>query len=120
MIVPAFLLALLTAPADSLAGFMGHGIAHDLAIWRARTIRDVRYELSLDLIARDSAMGRVIVRFQRTGEQDAILDYRGRRLLSVSVNGTPLAPTAPAFNGNHLRVPAALLQSDNAIELAFV
>ena len=121
MIASAFMLALLAAPADSLAGYMGHGVAHDLAIWRARTIRDVRYELSLDLTARDSAMGRVIVRFQRSGDQDAILDYRGRRLSSVSVNGTPLAPTAPAFNGNHLRVPNAMLQSgDNAIELAFV
>jgi len=106
---------------DSLSAYLGHGISHGLATWRTRTIHEVRYELSLDLTASDSAVGRVIVRFQRAGEDDAILDYRGRRLLAVSVNGAALAPRSPQFNGNHLRIPAALLKAgDNVVELAFI
>lgn len=113
-----------TPAADPLAVFMRHGVSHDLALWRAQTIRDVRYDLSLDVTAPDSAIGRVTVRFTRSGGDDVILDYRGRRLQSVSVNGTPLGPSAggiPAFNGDHLRLPARLLVAgENAVALTFV
>ncbi|HEY6110492.1 MAG TPA: M1 family aminopeptidase [Gemmatimonadales bacterium] len=120
-------LAAQRAPApDPLAAFMRHGISHDLAIWRAQTIQNVRYDLSLDVTAPDSAIGRVTVRFSRGGTRDVILDYRGRRLQSVTVNGTSLDPTAtvggiPGFDGDHLRIPARLLTpGENAVELAFV
>lgn len=105
-------------PPDSLADFMQHGISHDLARWRARTIADVRYDLSLDVTAPDSAVGSVTIRFTRSGSDDVILDYRGRRLGTVSVNG---AVFTPAFSGDHLRIPAGLLTvGENAIALAFV
>jgi aminopeptidase N len=103
---------------DSLAAFMGHGISRELALWRAATLREVRYDLALDLTSPDSATGRVTIRFARSGAADLILDFRGRRLVSGSVNGKP-APLD--FNGNHLRVPATLLLAGaNEIELAFV
>ena len=117
--------ALLLAPVTPLsaqsvpAPYLGHGISHELATWRARTVRDVRYDLSLDVTAPDSAVGRVTVRFVRTGIQDAILDFRGRRLGAITVNGSPLG--AAAFNGNHLRIPAGLLKpGSNTVEIAFV
>jgi aminopeptidase N len=112
--------------ADPHAAFMRHGVSHDLALWRARTIRDVRYDLSLDVTAPDSAIGLVTVRFTRSGDDDVILDYRGRRLRSVSVNGslrgsTGAADSIPGFNGDHLRIPARLLAAgENTVELAFV
>jgi aminopeptidase N len=110
---------------DSLAAYMRHGISHDLAVWRARTVADVRYDLSLDVTSTDSAAGQVTVRFTHRGGDDVILDYRGRRLLSVSVNGAPIEPTAvgsiPGFDRNHLRLPARLLsQGENTVQLAFV
>jgi aminopeptidase N len=109
------------APApDSVAGFMGHGISHRLALWRASTVREVRYDLHLDVTSLDSAIGQVSIRFTRTGSDDAVLDYRGRRLQSVAINGAALA-VASAYNGNHLRIPAASLATgENAVELAFV
>jgi aminopeptidase N len=109
-----------SASPDSLAALLGPGISLELARRRAATIRDVRYELRLDLTATDSAPGQVTVRFRRLGRDDAILDYRGRRLREVTANGRPLAP-AGAWNGRRLRIPAALLQAgENAITLSFV
>ncbi len=109
----------LKAQPGPAAAFMGHGISHELAVWRARTIRDVRYDLALDLTPLDSAIGRVTIRFVREGGEDAILDFRGRRLRSATANGSPLAPDA--FNGNHLRVPARLLApGPNTVEISFV
>ncbi len=105
--------------ADPLADFMGHGVSHPLATWRANTIKDVRYDLSLDVTAPDSAIGHVVVRFSRTGNADAILDWRGRRLTRIMSNGRSLEISAA--NGAHVRVPAKMLESgENSVELWFV
>jgi aminopeptidase N len=105
-------------PPDSLALFMGHGISRALATHRAATIADVRYALTLDVTARDSALGRVVVRFRRSDSGDVILDFRGRRLLRAAANGHELP--AEAANGAHIRVPAALLGAEDTLDLAFV
>lgn len=98
---------------------MGRGVSQELAVARARSISDVRYDLALDVTARDSAPGRVTVTFRRSGQDDVILDFRGRRLGSVVVNGTPVAK--PVFNGAHLALPAALLKpGSNAVQIDFV
>ena len=77
--------------ADPLAAYLLHGVSHPLAIWRANTVRDVRYDLSLDVTAPDSAVGHVTVRFSRTGASDAILDWRASPLLAPSLHGVPPA-----------------------------
>ncbi len=116
---PAMLLATLLAAADTLAAFMGPGVSLALARHRAQTIRDVRYELTLDVTARDSAVGRVIARFHRYRGADLILDFRGRRLTTVAANGRPVA--RPEWNGAHLRIPAAaLVEGENWVEVGFV
>lgn len=80
-----------TAP----AAWMGHGISHELAVWRARTIREVRYDLTLDVSPLDSAIGRVTVRFVRLGMGDVVLDCRGRRFNSASARYCAPAPGRP-------------------------
>ncbi len=103
---------------ESRADLLGAGISQSLARHRAATIAGVRYELALDVTARDSASGRVTIRFRRADSGDAILDFRGRRLTRALANGRPLPPSA-ARNG-HILVPAALLRPDeNVLELAF-
>jgi aminopeptidase N len=95
------------------------GIPQALARQRAAAVRDVRYDLTLDLTPLDSAVGRVAVRFRRSGTGDAILDFRGRRLTRALANGRPL-PSAAARNG-HIVVPAGLLRpGENALEFDFV
>jgi aminopeptidase N len=104
---------------DPLATYLGHGVSHPLAIWRAGTVKDVRYDLRLDVTGPDSAIGHVTVRFSRSGTADAILDWRGRRLTRIMSNGQSLPLTAA--NGAHVRVPSRMLEAgENAIELWFV
>ena len=119
----AFIAALITSaghgpPADSLSAFLGHGVSHALAVYRAGTIREVRYALALDVTARDSAVGSVVVQFHRSGRGDVVLDFRGRRLLRAVANGHELPPETE--NGAHIRVPAALLGADDTLEFSFV
>ena len=99
--------------------FVAHGVSHDLAMFRSQTIRDVHYNLWLDVTAPDSAPGHIQIHFRRTGAADAIIDFRGRRLTHIAANGIPL--TTDAFNGAHIRVPARLLHADkNRIDAEFV
>ncbi|HEX6617095.1 MAG TPA: M1 family aminopeptidase, partial [Gemmatimonadales bacterium] len=106
-------------PTGSSASLASPGISEALARHRAATIGGVRYDLRLDVTARDSATGRVTVRFARSDSGDAILDFRGRRLTAARANGRAIPDFAPR-NG-HLIVPAPLLRpGENTVELAFV
>ncbi|HEY2026050.1 MAG TPA: hypothetical protein VGG78_03520, partial [Gemmatimonadaceae bacterium] len=111
----ALLAATLVTPADSLTG---KGISRQLADYRAARIHDVRYDLKLDVTNRDTAIGHVAIRFVRTRDGDAILDFRGLRLSTPTVNGRA---TTLSSDGAHLRIPAALLRDgDNIVELDFL
>jgi aminopeptidase N len=120
----ALLLAPRAAPAraqsqPAVARLAGPGISQALARHRAGTIGEVRYALELDVTARDSALGRVTVRFRRTGSGDVILDFRGRRLGEVEVNGRSLPEAIP--RSGHLVIPAGrLAPGENSVRLAFV
>jgi len=106
-------------PADSLARLMGKGVSIALAGHRARTLNDIRVRLTLDVAAVDSAVGSVDLRFNRVGNSDVLIDFRGRRLGEVRANGTIVA--AGAFNGSHLRIPAGLLRAgENLVSATFV
>jgi len=108
-----------TAPSRSAAALLAPGISHALARHRAAATAGVRYDLSLDVTSLDSAVGRVTIRFRRVGPDDAILDFRGRRLGAVLANGQAVS-SAETRNG-HLVVPARLLQvGENAVQLNFV
>jgi aminopeptidase N len=105
------------AAPDSLASFMAPGVARELAEHRAATLGDVRYALELDLTHPDTARGAVMVRVNRTGGGDLILDFRGPALDAIRVNDVA---AQVEFNGAHIRVPAgALRDGANAIHLEF-
>ena len=115
MLAALALLLAVTAPADSLTA---KGISRQLAEYRATRVRHVRYELRLDVSRRDTAGGHVVVRFDRTREGDAILDFRGLRLGSPVVNGRA---TTLSGDGAHLRIPAAMLRpGENTVALNFL
>ena len=119
LLVASTLVAQGAKAVDPLAAYLGHGVSHPLAIWRANTLKDIRYDLSLDVTAADSAIGHVTARFNRSGSADVILDWRGRRLTRITSNGTVVPLTAA--NGAHVRVPSKLLaDGENAVELWFV
>ena len=114
------LLALATrASAQSPDSLTGPGVSLSLARLRAATVRDVRYALRLDVTSLDSAVGTVTVRWRRTGSTLAVLDFRGSRVTSITVNGA--AATHAAFNGRHLFFPAtALRRGENSVTIGFV
>ena len=117
---PALLLiaGLLHAPEDSTPA-IGPGISEALARARAASITDVRYNLALDLTSPDSALGRVAIGFRRSGQGDVVLDFRGRRLGEVTVNGAGL--DRPSLRHGHLILPAARLRAgENAVAIEFV
>lgn len=65
-----FLAALLAAAPPTAfpdSSLVGRGVSRELAIERARSLSDVRYDLALDVTARDSAVGHVTVTFTRRG-----------------------------------------------------
>lgn len=89
---------------------IGRGISLDLARRRAKQLSSVRYDLSLDLTAKDTAAGSAVIRFDRMGNSgDLVLDFRGPTLGDLIVNGRPLS-RAERVDG-HLILPAALLKT---------
>jgi aminopeptidase N len=101
-------------PADPL---MGPGVSRELATRRAALVSGVRYDLSLSLLARDSALGSITVRFNAKRAGDVILDFRGPHLSNVTING---APGRATFNGAHIRIAAADVRAGaNAVTADF-
>ena len=104
--------------ADSAAVFMAPGISRELAVHRAAQIRNVRYDLRLDVTRHDTAVGHVAIDFDRVLPGDVILDFRGLSLSHPHANGKPL--TSLENNGAHLRIPeGALAPGQNHLEFDF-
>jgi aminopeptidase N len=113
-ILALLLVANVPGRADSLTA---PGISRQLAEYRAARVVNVRYDLTLDVTRRDTAVGHVVIRFTRKRAGDAIVDFRGYSMSAPLVNGRA---TALEGNGAHLRIPAAMLQSgENRIEADF-
>jgi aminopeptidase N len=111
------ILALLAAVSLHPDSLTTPGISRQLAEYRAERVADVRYDLTLDVTRRDTAVGRVVIRFTRTKPGDAIGDFRGYAMSAPVVNGRA---TSLKGDGAHLRIPAALLRSGgNTIEADF-
>lgn len=96
------------SPRDSL---VVPGVSLALATQRAARVRDVRYDLVLDVTGADSAAGRVAVRFHLRRPAEVILDFRGALHGRVRANGRALASVA--YNGSHIRIPANVLHAGN-------
>src|SRR6476660_6235553 len=100
------------APEDP---FMGPGVSKELATSRSRDLSDVRYQMALSVVSRDSARGSITVKFSAKRAADVILDFRGPSLTNVRVNGTN---AATSFNGAHLRVPASSIHAGENVVTA--
>ena len=100
----------------------GPGVSRELAAYRSARVRDVRYQLHLDVTRRDSALGQVVVRFMQPRAADVVVDFRGLSVSNIVVNGRPLPGDARAhWDGAHVRVPASATQAgSNRVELSFI
>ena len=96
-------------PHGDSSGLMAPGISRALATHRAAQLSSVQYALTLDLTRLDTATGLAQLTFQLRSPGDVIVDFRGTRLSDIAVNGK--SATALEWNGEHLRIPAALTRA---------
>jgi aminopeptidase N len=122
MRVLAFLVAFacmnLTSNATGAAPKLEAGISLELAQWRAKQYRDLHYGLKISLTeGADWLQGDLTLDLAMAKPVDVVLDWRGREISVVQVNGKAV----PAENRNeHLRIPAnAFKAGQNRIELRF-
>ncbi|MSQ42213.1 MAG: hypothetical protein EXR65_04170, partial [Dehalococcoidia bacterium] len=84
---------------------------------RARRVSHISYEIDLELTrGAKGYRGTTTVRFQRSGAAATFLDFRGKRIERLEVNGEPLEPD---WNGCRLTLPTAALAAHNTVRVAY-
>ena len=94
------------------------GISQQLAQWRARHYRGLRYALELRLDERKEIVaGQLDLRFAAPQRADLILDWRGAPVRALRVNGKP---ANARHEKEHLVIPrSALKAGENRVQLEF-
>ncbi|HSH21426.1 MAG TPA: aminopeptidase N [Candidatus Caenarcaniphilales bacterium] len=84
---------------------------------RAARVREARYEIRLDLRAGDTTYrGEARLDFATTGSGPLFLDFRGRRIEQLTVNGQDLDPD---WTGYRLVLPASVVTADMAVTIRY-
>src|SRR3712207_1543796 len=82
---------------------------------RADRVSEAAYELAIDLRARaETYRGEATLRFRDSGAGDLFLEYRGRRIELLEINGQPCEP---AWNGYRLTLPGDRLRDRNVVRV---
>lgn len=106
-------------PSPAAAQPIGPGVPLELAQWRSKHYKDVRYAISLDLAAGAAqAKGelRLSLRLPKR-PVDLVLDWRGKAVRELTVNGKPLEAQA---RDEHLVISRKALRPGlNTVSLAF-
>ena len=94
------------------------GVSQELAKWRARQYRDLRYAIELRLDERkETASGQLDLRLALPRRADLVLDWRGAAVRGLRVNG---APAKARHEKEHLVIPrSALKAGENRVQLEF-
>ena len=106
-------------PSSAAAPLLEPGVSLQLAQWRARHYRDIRYALRIDLVeGSDFLKGTLEIKVKLPGKPvDLILDWRGKAVMNLEVNGKEVRART---ENEHLIVPAKNLKPGaNVITLAF-
>ncbi|MFQ5381701.1 MAG: M1 family aminopeptidase, partial [Dehalococcoidia bacterium] len=92
-------------------------LTRDEAEARAARVSNCSYEIDLDLTeGASSYRGDVTVAFDFTGTGDIFLDFRGRSIDLLEVNGTKVRPD---WDGVRLQLPASTLSSHNSVHVRY-
>jgi aminopeptidase N len=85
---------------------------------RARRVRSARYEVRLDLRAGDASYrGDVQLEFETEGSGPLFIDFRGRSIEQLTVNGSDLEPD---WSGYRLLLPASVVAERMSVRLRYV
>ncbi|HUR16653.1 MAG TPA: aminopeptidase N [Candidatus Limnocylindrales bacterium] len=84
---------------------------------RAARVPEAHYALSLDLAAgRPTYRGDLTLRFAARGAGSMFLDFRGKTVELLDINGTSITPD---WNGFRLTLPGDALGSDNTVRIVY-
>ena len=84
---------------------------------RAAHVREAHYTLSLDLVGgRSTYRGDLTLRFAAQAEGNIFLDFRGKTIELLDINGTEIAPD---WNGFRLTLPGDALRSENTVRIVY-
>jgi aminopeptidase N len=84
---------------------------------RAARISNVSYTIKLDILKRSpSYRGEASIRFAARGEGDTFLDFRGKSIEVLEVNG---AKVEPHWTGFRLVLSGSLLQPENIVRVVY-
>jgi aminopeptidase N len=85
---------------------------------RAERVRQALYDIRLDLAAADATYrGDVTVRFDVNGDGLLFLDFRGRTIELLEING---AAVSPDWNGYRLTLPASVVTDHMVVHVMYV
>ncbi|GIW12668.1 MAG: hypothetical protein KatS3mg062_0107 [Tepidiforma sp.] len=85
---------------------------------RAARVSNVSYDIALDLQDRATGYrGSVTINFDLSGDGDLFLDFRGRSIERLEVNGRAIE--SPMWNGYRLWLPADCLAAHNTVHMAY-
>ncbi len=85
---------------------------------RATRVRQADYDLALDIVAGLSTYrGDATIRFASSGSGPIFLDFRGREIELLEVNGAPLTPD---WNGYRLTLPADVVEAEMTVRVVYV
>ncbi len=84
---------------------------------RARRVANVSYEIELELLrGSQEYRGEARIRFDHAGQGEIFLDFRGRRIERLEVNG---ARVEPDWRDSRLVIPAVVLRSETSIRVVY-
>ncbi|MGK3995564.1 aminopeptidase N [Sorangium sp. So ce1024] len=84
---------------------------------RAARIGSARYELSLDLSRGDGGYrGEAVAYFDVRGHGDTFIDFRGRRIERLEINGVPVEPE---WADCRIRLPGELLDPETRVRVVY-
>jgi aminopeptidase N len=85
---------------------------------RATRVSDTSYDIALDLVAGQSTYrGDVTIRFNTSGAGPLFLDFRGREIELLEVNGLHIDPD---WTGYRLTLPAEAVSGSMAVHVVYV
>jgi len=108
---------------SQIATLTGQASARDIltqseAAARAVRVRDVAYDIQLNLVAGQSTYrGDVTIRFAASGDGPLFLDYRGRTIERLEVNGERIEPE---WTGYRLTLPANVVGGQMTVRIQYV
>ncbi|MEX2546487.1 MAG: aminopeptidase N [Chloroflexota bacterium] len=101
----------------TLAGQARDILTQKEATDRASRVREAHYSIKLDLVkGRPTYRGDVTIRFQAQGDGPLFLDFRGRTIDRLEVNGTQVDPD---WNGYRLTLAGWNVASDMTVRIEY-